>query len=48
MWILRLRVPEDVQAIQQQLVAAQEIKRMVAKGGGREIKDYVLPALADM
>jgi hypothetical protein len=35
MWILRLRVLEDVQAIQQQLAPAQEIKRMVAKGGDR-------------
>jgi hypothetical protein len=26
MWILRLRVPEDVQAIQQQLAAAQKSK----------------------
>ena len=95
MWILRLRVPEDVQQIQQQLAAAQESTRMVAKEEGRarlqtngrdickfltesahegrtffnkenelakdpkfervrnwstmlEIKDYLLPALADM
>ena len=34
MWILRLRVPKDVQQIQQQLAVAQESTRMVAKGEG--------------
>lgn len=32
LWILRLRVPESVQQIQQQLVTAQEIIRFMAKG----------------
>ena len=33
--ILRLRVPEDVHQIQQQLVVDEESTRMVAKGEGR-------------
>jgi hypothetical protein len=35
MWILCLQVPEDVHQIQQQLAAAQESTRMVAKGEGQ-------------
>jgi hypothetical protein len=35
MWILRFLVPEDMQQIQQQLAAAQENTRLVAKGEGR-------------